>query len=235
MSQKFSFYILIGSIALFLTSCSALKSTNSSTARNDRPRFIDGIEVTPGMSSTQIKHLEKEVKRNEKLEARQAKVNTENNLSTESSTALQAKYCVILDVPIETMSEDGALLREVDDWWGTPYRMGGNTKKGIDCSAFSQIVLQDIYETSIPRTAQQQYDNSVHPSSDQQLQKGDLVFFGTSKNNVTHVGVYITNNKFVHASSSKGVMISDLNEKYWEKRFVGSGRYQAYSNSTTQN
>lgn len=234
MSQKFSLYTFYIAVAIFLTSCSALKSTSSSTASNTHPKFINGIEVTPGTSKTQIKHMEKEIRKNEMLEARQAKVDGINT-NTEVASALQAKYCVILDVPIETMNEDGPLLQEVDEWWGTPYRMGGTTKKGIDCSAFSQTVFQDIYATSIPRTAQQQYDNSTHPSTDEQLQKGDLVFFGTSKHNVTHVGVYIANNKFAHASSSRGVTISDLNERYWSKRYIGNGRYQIVSASNSTN
>ena len=232
MLQKVSPNILYCCLALLLTSCSALKSAKTSTTSSS-PRFIDGIEITPGMTTTQIKHLERDMRRNEKLEAKQAKVEGIKT-NTENISPLQAKYCVILDVPIETMNADGELLQEVDEWWGTPYRMGGNTKDGVDCSAFSQIFLQDIYATSIPRTAQQQYDNCAHPSSQEPLQKGDLVFFGSSQRNITHVGVYIANNKFVHASTSKGVMISDLNDNYWSNRYIGGGRY-AISSTTLSN
>lgn len=228
MLQKISSYISFVFLVGFLSSCSALKkSTNDNTARTQsNPRFINGIEITPGMSTTQIRHLEREAKRTEKLEAQQAKVNTSVYAGTETATALQLKYCTILDVPVETISGDSDLLQEVDEWWGTPYRMGGNTKSGIDCSAFSQIFMQDIFTTSIPRTAQQQYDNCTLSNNDEPLKKGDLVFFGSSKRNISHVGVYITNNKFVHASTSRGVMISDLNDNYWGKRYVGSGRYK---------
>lgn len=234
MPQKISIYISYLALIGFLSSCSALKkSTSDNTARNQsNPRFINGIEITPGMTTTQIRHLEREMKRAEKIESKEAKVNIDANLNTENASGLQAKYCTILDVPVETISDDAALLQEVDDWWGTPYRMGGTTKSGVDCSAFSQIVLQDIFETTIPRTAQQQYDNCAHPDAGEQLQKGDLVFFGSSKRNITHVGVYITNNKFVHASTSRGVMISDLNDTYWGRKYIGSGRYQAGSINT---
>lgn len=238
MPQKYSSCLIYIAIVGFLTSCSALKSTSrsSNTANTaSNPRFINGIEITPGMSTTQIRHLEREMKRTEKIEAAQSKVNTSAYANTEKATSLQIKYCTILDVPIESMSGDSDLLQEVDEWWGTPYQMGGSTKSGIDCSALTQIFLQDIFSTTIPRTAQQQYDNCAHPSSDEALQKGDLVFFGSSKHNITHVGVYITNNKFVHASTSRGVMISDLNDAYWGRRYIGSGRYATTSNTVSQN
>lgn len=237
MPQKYSSYILYIVLIGFLSSCSALRSTKSSpstAATHPNPRFINGIEVTPGMTTTQIKHLEREARRTEKIEAQQSKVDL-GSLRAGNATALQAKYCVLLDVPIETMTVDDGLLQEVDEWWGTPYRMGGNSKSGIDCSAFSQTVLQDIYATSIPRTAQQQYDNCAHPDEGEQLQKGDLVFFGSSRHNITHVGVYITNNKFVHASTSHGVMISDLNDIYWGKRYIGSGRYRLSNTASVDN
>ncbi|MFT4204478.1 MAG: C40 family peptidase [Chitinophagaceae bacterium] len=234
MSPKVSSYLCYFAIAGCLTSCSALRSSSSSNtaSRQSTPRFINGIEITPGMSMTQIRHLEKESKRNEQIETKEHMLNTAA-LGTTNATALQAKYCTILDVPVETISNDENILQEVDEWWGTPYRLGGTSKSGIDCSAFCQVFLQDIYATSIPRTAQQQYDNCVHPDTGQPLQKGDLVFFGSGKHNITHVGVYLTNNKFVHASTSRGVMISDLNDTYWSPRYVGSGRYT--SASTTSN
>ena len=225
MPKKFSshhitYLLIVG----FLTSCSELKSTHSTSntaGTPANPRFINGIEITPGMSTTLIRHIERTLKHKEKIEAGHGQAST----NTEAVSALQVKYGTILDVPIESIVGDSALLQEVDDWWGTPYQMGGATKSGVDCSAFSQIVLQDIFATSIPRTAQQQYENATHTSPTEQLQKGDLVFFGSGKHHISHVGIYIANNKFVHASSSHGVMISDLNDSYWGRRYVGSGRY----------
>jgi len=101
--------------------------------------------------------------------------------------------------------------------------MGGFTNDCIDCSAFTQIILKDVYQVTLPRTSQEQY-NACEKIELEDLREGDLVFFNTSGNDVSHVGVYLLNNKFVHAATSGGVMISDLNEKYWQPKFRGAGR-----------
>ena len=81
-----------------------------------------------------------------------------------------------------------------------------------------------MYSANIPRTAAQQYDSSMHIETSE-LQQGDLVFFQTtSRKEISHVGVYIGNNKFAHASVSNGVMISDLDDAYWKPKYRGAGR-----------
>ncbi|HEY8398082.1 MAG TPA: NlpC/P60 family protein, partial [Flavihumibacter sp.] len=110
----------------------------------------------------------------------------------------------------------------IEEWWGTRYRYGGNTKQGIDCSAFTCNLASSVFGKQLPRTARQQFD-AAQKIPAEYLQEGDLVFFNT-RGGISHVGVYLRNNKFVHASTSGGVMISDLNEEYFRKRFVGAGR-----------
>lgn len=105
------------------------------------------------------------------------------------------------------------LNNHYQDWKGTPYRLGGDSKFGIDCSAFVQITMQSVYNQSLPRTtAQQQYSGTKISYSE--LQQGDLVFFKTGKK-VRHVGVYVGGRQFMHASASKGVIISRLDNPYW--------------------
>ena len=82
--------------------------------------------------------------------------------------------------------------------------------------------MRTVYGINVPRTAQQQYDFSKH-INDNDLQEGDLVFF-KSGHSITHVGLYMGNYKFVNASTSSGVMISDLNDNYWSKKYAGAGR-----------
>ncbi len=95
-------------------------------------------------------------------------------------------------------------------------------KKGIDCSAFTCLFMDSVYGISLPRTARSQYTTGTHINKSQ-LKQGDLVFFNTT-GGISHVGVYLNNNKFVHASTSSGVMISDLDDLYFKKRYVGCRR-----------
>jgi lipoprotein Spr len=140
---------------------------------------------------------------------------------TEGFYSLQFKYAILLDAPVEEML-DHQLIEFLESWYGTPYTMGGVDKTGVDCSAFVQSLMLTMYGVNVPRTSQEQYDQCKRISKNKMVE-GDLVFFRTQKKKgVSHVGVYLRNNKFVHASTSSGVMISDLGEEYYSKRFVGS-------------
>ena len=140
----------------------------------------------------------------------------------ERASSLQLKYAIMLDASVESLANVN-LLQLIDEWWGTRYCMGGNSKNCIDCSAFVQILMSGAYNVTLPRTAQEQFNNS-NKIGMEDLQEGDLVFFHTSGREVSHVGVYMLNNKFVHASTSGGVMFNDLNDNYWREKFRGAAR-----------
>lgn len=131
------------------------------------------------------------------------------------------RYAVLMNVEVEKLS-NRKLIEHIHQWWGVPYRIGGSSTAGIDCSAFTQVLASATYGVKLPRTSQEQANICVEISKDQ-LKEGDLVFFKTGRG-ISHVGLYLSNNKFVHASTSAGVVISDLNELYWDKRFVKAGR-----------
>lgn len=137
---------------------------------------------------------------------------------------MQFKYAIKMNVEVERLV-NAELYKFIESWWGTPYRMGGSTLKGVDCSAFTQTLMSAIYSLSVPRTAQAQKSYCI-PIDFNDLKEGDMVFFNTSRraNAITHVGIYLQDDKFVHASSSSGVMISSLHEAYWSRRFKGAGR-----------
>ncbi|WP_368503216.1 peptidoglycan-binding protein [Alkalihalophilus sp. As8PL] len=103
---------------------------------------------------------------------------------------------------------------------GTPYRFGGTTTSGFDCSGFTQYVFRN-QGISIPRTAAQQWNAGTSVSNPQ---VGDLVFFETYKSGPSHNGIYIGNNQFIHAGSSTGVTVSSMSNTYWSPRYLGAKR-----------
>lgn len=139
-------------------------------------------------------------------------------------TWLQKKYAEKLRVqPAEIKNTD--LYNFVEEWYGTRYVYGGTTKKGVDCSSFVQHAISCIFDKKMERTAYSQHQTTNFVKKEE-LQEGDLVFFRTSYNRISHVGLYLQNGYFVHASSSRGVMISSINENYWSKIYAGGGRVQ---------
>ncbi|MBD1575587.1 hydrolase [Vibrio sp. S11_S32] len=102
-------------------------------------------------------------------------------------------------------------------WVGTPYRFGGQTRSGIDCSAFVQVTVMSLYQLNLPRTTELQSEQGV-TIPEEQAAFGDLIFFKTGWNQ-RHVGFYLGDKKFLHASSSKGVMISRTDNPYWASVF----------------
>lgn len=130
--------------------------------------------------------------------------------------------------PKASASDFDSLYSSARSYLGVPYRYGGTTKSGIDCSAFTQVVFKEN-GVSIPRTTGQQFSIGTSVSK-RNLQQGDLVFFNTSGRGVSHVGIYVGNNNFIHASTSRGVMISSINDPYyWGSRYVGAKRVKDFS------
>ncbi|MFT5601342.1 MAG: lipoprotein Spr [Flavobacteriales bacterium] len=109
------------------------------------------------------------------------------------------------------------------DWLGTPYKYGGTSKKGVDCSAFTKAVLEDSYDIVLHGNSKTLHVNSEKITDQRNLKEGDLVFFKINKSHVSHIGVYLQNGYFVHASCSKGVMVNNLNESYYKKYYFEGG------------
>jgi len=194
-------------------------SNNVSATDNKEVKFLDDISVEPASgNSTRVAA--------DKASGRKGDINNYlNNRSTsvEKASDIQLKYAILLNTEVELL-QDNRLLEHVDEWYGTRYRYGGTTKSGIDCSAFVQAVYLSAFALSLPRTARDQYRNSRIISATE-MKTGDLVFFNTT-GGISHVGIYLQNNKFIHASTSQGVTISDVFDPYYLSRFIGIGRIE---------
>ena len=130
-------------------------------------------------------------------------------------------YADLLGVKTKDLDNKN-LYYMIDEWMGTPHRMGGMDKRGVDCSGFVSMLYQKIYGKNLPRTSRDMADN-VKRKYEKQLKEGDLVFFSFGGRNIDHVGVYLHNGKFVHVSTRKGVIISNLSDSWYYKYFKRSG------------
>ena len=119
--------------------------------------------------------------------------------------------------PDDTTRLRGHLYQHYQLWKGTPYRLGGMTTRGIDCSGFVLVTFKALLDQRLPRTVDEQatLGSSVAPDD---LRSGDLVFFKTGPS-MRHVGIYMDHGRFMHASTRRGVMISGLSDSYWSRRF----------------
>ncbi|MEI6019962.1 MAG: C40 family peptidase [Bacteroidota bacterium] len=115
------------------------------------------------------------------------------------------------------------LLSFVNDWYGVPYKFGGCKKEGVDCSCFVCMLYETVYQTTLNRTAGEMFKGCAQISANEARQ-GDLFFFKINGDKISHVGVCLKHNFFVHASTSKGVMINSIEEAYYKKYFFCAGR-----------
>ncbi len=181
---------------------------------NDNPSII-GTELYPSNLPI-LNTTQKEILRLEKLST------LPTNFDTEECNKLQFKFSQILNREVESIT-DFKLFGFIEDWFGTRYRYGGTTKNGIDCSSYTGKMVETAYGIVLPRTAHEQYAVCTKINK-LDLQEGDLVFFNT-RGGVSHVGLYLSDGYFTHSSSSKGVTISNLDEVYYIKKFIGGGRF----------
>lgn len=122
---------------------------------------------------------------------------------------------------------------ETQRWEGTPHRMGGTNRRGVDCSGLVQAVYQDVFGLPLPRTTADQVHTGEKVSRNQ-LAPGDLVFFRLSSK-TRHVGIYLSDGEFAHASSSRGVTISHLEQPYWQNRYWTARRVLQTTTTRTDN
>lgn len=224
-------------ILVLLGSCTSLKPlgfTNSRQASapvNDTKevKFLDNISATtPTDAPREVKESKEEghLSGIQSMNIVPSSVNLPAipaSIGVEKASSLQIKYALLMNTEVEQV-QNIPLYENIDQWYGTRYKLGGTTKRGIDCSALVQTIFISAFGVTLPRTARDQY-RVTRRISCTELQEGDLLFFNT-RGGVSHVGIYLQNNKFVHASVSGGVMISDMFDPYYVRKFIGAGRIE---------
>jgi lipoprotein Spr len=228
-----------------LVSCSSGKHTTYHKS-SKQPKFIEDVYIAPHNKSNETANAIDTYKPTEKKKQRSyghahKAEPIVNNIQTTSKeqiivrvptskvdkvaapTVVQKKYSEMLGIDAREIT-NFTLYQFIDKWYGTDYRLGGRDKKGIDCSGFAQRLYYEVYGIDLLRTSTEQFSNCKRIKHSKDAEEGDLVFFHVRSKRITHVGVYLANDYFVHASTSNGVMISNLNEEYWHKYYAGCGR-----------
>ena len=195
-----------------------LMRLSDGVAVKNSTQFIEGNEIKPGTNTPDNTVVVKTIP----VKAGVNKtVMDELGSTIETCSTLQFKYAQLMNVDVESIS-NSALYNFIEDWWATRYHYGGQTRNGIDCSAYSGTLLSKVWGIKAPRTARAMY--GVAEKIDREnLKEGDLVFFNT-RGGVSHVGVYLGNGYFTHASTGNGVTINNLEETYYKTKLISGGR-----------
>ncbi len=132
-------------------------------------------------------------------------------------------YSQRLGIPLTGM-ENKELILAIDEWFGTRYRYGGCSKDGVDCSCLVKSIYETVYGIQLNRSSRDMFYEDLTPVDTEDLKEGDILSFKIRGNRISHVGLYLRDQKFVHASRSQGVTIDDLTSPYFRKRFFAGGR-----------
>ena len=146
---------------------------------------------------------------------------TDANAGDEQESLAKDYFSQIMGVALSATSNI-KLFQFVYDWIGTPYRFGGSSRKGIDCSAFTQALYSEVFKIDIERNSRDIF-SMVSPVRKEDLKEGDLVFFKIHSRRISHVGIYLGSGRFAHASL-RGVAINSLEDSYYKKYFYRGGR-----------
>jgi cell wall-associated NlpC family hydrolase len=141
------------------------------------------------------------------------------------SNAVLESIQIIQKIEINNQNRNARpLLQRIHYYLGTPYKYGGNSRRGMDCSGFVTTVYRESYKIKLARSSEQIY-SQCKKTGDENLVVGDLVFFtDRSKQKIGHVGIFLGDDYFAHASVNNGVIISKIGEEYYRTRYLGGGR-----------
>jgi cell wall-associated NlpC family hydrolase len=230
--NKYILHALVVAV-IFLASCHTGKRATASRSR--QPKFIDDIymdkhnknHATADGVDRNVKPADKKYASKKggakKAESEGDEEMPKSRVTKSEAKELREKYANMLGVSKKEINNYN-LYSFIDEWYGTSYHMGGLDKSGIDCSGFTMKLYQAVFAVALAHSSGDMYANSKRIKKGGDIEQGDLVFFKTRGKAISHVGVYLMNDYFVHASTSQGVVISSLKEEYWQKHFVGAAK-----------
>ena len=216
--------ILMASLSLFAMNCSTLQENLSSKKRNNK------VKTDP--ENTDATDSRKEDDREHKSDNQNLKNRFSNDsLVITKINELQEKNQRLLisgtSSEIRTVKLQNALLKSFENWKGTKYSFGGDSSRGIDCSALTRRVYREVFSFELPRVTKDQIKVGRHVSR-HNLKPGDILYFRPD-GKYNHTAVYLGNSLFINASSSKGVILSSMEHSYWSKYFVHGVRVDTAS------
>lgn len=211
-------YILVLFVLIFgIESCKLLKK-NSSNAQNQQIKWEYNDTVAYSDNNTQ----NNQILENDTLSARNKQHHKKND-KTHKTLDLYDSYSQSLGFELEG-NEHLLLVSELIAWVGTPYKYGGKTQSGTDCSGFVNAIYKKVFNIQLERVSADIFTQNTTKIKKDNLQCGDLVFFKIRKKRISHVGIYIAKDYFIHASSRNGVVINNLSEDYYKTYYYASGR-----------
>ena len=208
----FALAVVVAAAIVLLDGCipSAPRFRSSSGSSSTRPAGESAATSGHRFASKEAEEESKEDDKRPAPEVVESVRSGERSFRTEKNTAIE---------PLE----HSRMMREISRYMGVPYLLGGEDMKGIDCSGYTMVVYGNSMKTPLPRTSAEQF-RLGSPVGREQLQFGDLVFFNTTGESASHVGIYIGDDLFAHASVSLGVTVSSLQSTYFDKRYQGAKR-----------
>jgi lipoprotein Spr len=202
-----SLFLAATAAAMLLSSChSSKKAAKSPAPESQQTSYTSGSNPLSGGKHKKSKQANQP--------GTAAAPNKDNELAK--------KYAALLGVSKKDITNYD-LYKFIDEWYSVPYKFAGRTKAGVDCSDLASLLFKQIYGITIGGTVTDIYKRCT-PIKAAELQEGDLIFFKIKSKSLSHVGIYLQNHKFVHASVHAGVVISDLGEDYYKKYYWGAGR-----------
>jgi lipoprotein spr len=216
--------ILMASLSLFAMNCSTLQENLSSKKRNNK------VKTDPENADATTS------KKEDDREHKSDNQNLKNRFSNDSLVItkineLQERNQRLLisgtSSEIRTVKLQNALLKSFENWKGTRYAFGGDSSRGIDCSALTRRVYREVFSFELPRVTKDQIKVGRHVSRNN-LKPGDILYFRPD-GKYNHTAVYLGNSLFINASSSKGVILSSMEHSYWSKYFVHGVRVDTAS------